>query len=166
MGDHVGRDGRRRGGQSSILLFLLLALGTGWLTDHSYVWNLRLVGCLVGTYRSLRSREDRVEGIEQGLHYRLDLLFSPLNHTSRPGPYRRHPLSPPARILTATSHQRLLSTPFLLRSRSTFTPTPHPLHPHPHHPGSLLTFRAKRWSRLRYASFCISSIYTLFVFPY
>ena len=44
------------------------------------------------------------------------------------------------------------------------TPTPHPIHPH--HPGLLLTFRATRWSSVRYASFCISSSQTHFVFLY
>ena len=41
-------------------------------------------------------------------------------------------------------------------------PAPHPIHPH-RHPRLLLTFRATRWQRLRYASFCISSIYIHFV---
>lgn len=128
------------------------------------MWGLRLVGWLLGWYRSLRSREALVEGIKQDL-YRHDSLFFPPSRTStRPGPYRRHLLShiPPTRILTATFINDYFRRPsFFL---SAFTPTPHPIHPH--HPGLLLTFRATRWSRLRYASFCISSEYVHFVFLY
>ena len=118
--------------------------------------------------RLLRLPADRVEGIKQDPYYQHDLLFSPLYRTStRPGPHRRHLLSniPPTRILTATSHQRLFSTPPLLPLRFHAYTSPHPIHPH-HYPCLLLTFRATRWSRLRYASLCISSIYIHFVFLY
>lgn len=139
---------------------------TGWLTVCFFVWGLRLVCCLVVTYRSLRSQADRVEGIKQDPYYQHDPLFSPLDYTStRPGPYRRHPLS----YIPLEPSRQLPINDFLRRpsfSRSAFTPTPHPLHPHHLSCLFLLTFRATRWQRLRYASFCISSSQTHFVFLY